>query len=60
MQMQPNCPPGVYKLRIEGSVGDRNSGFIFENETSLIFLRKQVSVFILISKPIYRQGMTGK
>ncbi|XP_064599225.1 CD109 antigen-like [Liolophura sinensis] len=50
--------PGQYKLRVIGSLGGTSTGFIFKNETDIEFGEKSVSVFIQLSKPIYRMGQT--
>ena len=57
--MQDNTQAGNYTLRIEGSINGGLSGNVFENETSIIFDPKQVSLFIQTSKPLYKQGQTG-
>ena len=35
------------------------AGFVFENETDLMFSTKQLSLFIETNKPLYRQGQLG-
>lgn len=55
--MPSNSQRGHYKLRVEGKTGD--SGNVFFNETDIGFDPKQASVFIQLSKPIYRQGQNG-
>ncbi|XP_048773201.1 CD109 antigen-like [Ostrea edulis] len=54
MKMPSNSQKGHYRLRVEGKVGD--SGNVFFNESDIGFDSKQASVFIQLSKPIYRQG----
>lgn len=56
--MPSNSQKGHYRLRVEGKVGD--SGNVFFNESDIGFDSKQASVFIQLSKPIYRQGQNGK
>ncbi len=53
--------PGKYKLRIEGTEAEIGvAGYLFENETSLIFDTKQLSVFIQLNKPFYKQGQRSR
>jgi hypothetical protein len=47
-----------YRLRVEGKVGDSKNAFF--NESDIGFDPKQASVFIQLSKPIYRQGQNGE
>lgn len=56
--MPSNSQRGRYKLRVEGKTGD--SGNVFFNETDIGFDPKQASVFIQLSKPIYKQGQNGR
>jgi hypothetical protein len=58
--MPGNAQKGNYILKLEGSEYGSTSGNIFYNETSLEFDPKQASLFIQLSKPIYRQSQTGK
>lgn len=58
VQMPSNSQRGHYKLRVEGKAGD--SGNVFFNETDIGFDPKQASVFIQLSKPIYKQGQNGR
>lgn len=51
--------PGNYTLRVAGYSDPALEGQIFSNDTELFFDTKQVSVFIQLSKPFYRQGQTG-
>ena len=51
--------PGNYTLRVAGYSDPALEGQIFSNDTELFFDTKQVSVFIQLSKPFYRQGHTG-
>ena len=60
LQMPGNAQKGNYILKLEGSEYGSTSGNIFYNETSLEFDTKQASLFIQLSKPIYRQSQTGK
>jgi len=61
VQVPNNAQAGNYTLRLEGSVNEATSaGYIFENETKLIFDSKQVSIFIEISKGLYMQGQEGE
>lgn len=52
--------PGNYTLRVAGYSDPSLEGQIFSNDTELFFDTKQLSVFIQLSKPFYRQGQTGK
>ncbi|KAJ8316214.1 hypothetical protein KUTeg_006228 [Tegillarca granosa] len=54
--MRSNAQEGNYFVRVEGQVETGTSGNIFENETAIEFSIKQASLFIQLSKPIYRQG----
>lgn len=58
MRMPGNAQKGNYILKLEGSEYGSTSGNIFYNETSLEFDPKQASLFIQLSKPIYRQSQT--
>lgn len=51
--------PGNYTLRMAGYSDASQLGQIFTNDTELFFDSKEVSVFIQLSKPFYRQGQTG-
>lgn len=51
--------PGNYTLRVAGYSDPNLLGQIFTNDTELFFDGKEVSVFIQLSKPFYRQGQTG-
>ncbi|CAH1797576.1 unnamed protein product [Owenia fusiformis] len=59
MQMPSNARPGNYTLRVEGTANGA-PGPVFFNETELLFDQKQVSVFIQLNKPFFRNGMTVK
>lgn len=52
--------PGNYTLRVAGYSDASLLGQIFTNDTELFFDGKEVSVFIQLSKPFYRQGQTGE
>ncbi|XP_069113947.1 CD109 antigen-like [Argopecten irradians] len=56
LHMPQNSQTGDYKLRVEGTIDGGSSGNVFENETSIEFHPKQASLFIQLSKPIFRQG----
>ncbi|KAK6185943.1 hypothetical protein SNE40_008070 [Patella caerulea] len=56
LQMPQNAPAGSYKLRLEGTLNGGISGYIFYNETDILFDTKQASMFIQMSKPLYKQG----
>ncbi|XP_046585013.1 LOW QUALITY PROTEIN: murinoglobulin-1-like [Haliotis rubra] len=56
LQMPQNAQAGQYRLRVEGTLNGGTSGYIFRNETDIEFDTKQASLFIQMSKPIYRQG----
>ncbi|XP_071092281.1 CD109 antigen-like [Haliotis cracherodii] len=58
LQMPQNAQAGQYRLRLEGTLNGGTSGYIFRNETDIEFDTKQASIFIQMSKPIYRQGQT--
>lgn len=57
--MPENSDGGNYTLRVEGTTDTGLGGYIFENETELIFDTKQCSLFIQVNKPFFRQGQTG-
>ena len=59
LQMLDTAEPGNYTMRIEGTTNEGLSGFIFQNETDIVFSPKRVSIFITTNKPIYSQGQTG-
>ena len=51
---------GNYTLRVDGSQnGGERYGFLFENETVLMFHPKRVSVFIQTDKAFYQKRETG-
>ena len=52
--------PGNYSIKVSGYSDVSLSGLVFTNETELFYENKQVSVFILTSKPFYNRGETGK
>jgi len=64
LDVPQGATPGNYSIRLEGmqktSVMANPTGFIFENETELIFSTKQLSLFIETNKPMYMQGQTVK
>nr|UCK81479.1 macroglobulin-complement related protein-like 1 [Arenicola marina] len=47
-----------YTLRVDGTLNGGLGGYIFENETELMFDAKQSSVFIETNKIFYRQAQT--
>ena len=51
--------PGNYSLIVSGFSDPDLKGQIFSNETELFFDKKQVSVFIIISKPFFNRGELG-
>lgn len=55
LQMPSNAKYGQYKLRIEGRLDELVSGNVFFNETDIEFTAKRASLFIQMSRPIYRQ-----
>jgi hypothetical protein len=57
--MPANAQPGSYTIKIEGMLNGGEGGYAFYNETKIDFDAKQASVFIQLSKPIYKQGQTG-
>ena len=59
-QIPENSQDGNYTLRVEGLHRDEGRyGFIFENETVLLFHPKRVSVFIQTDKAVYQKRETG-
>ncbi|XP_060595854.1 CD109 antigen-like [Ruditapes philippinarum] len=58
MLMPANAQPGSYTIKIEGMLNGGEGGYAFYNETKIDFDAKQASVFIQLSKPIYKQGQT--
>ncbi|KAL3859107.1 hypothetical protein ACJMK2_009340 [Sinanodonta woodiana] len=59
LYMPANAQAGNYQLRAEGTLMDGDgSGYIFINTTDLAFEPKQASLFIQLSKPIYKQQQT--
>ncbi|ESO98375.1 hypothetical protein LOTGIDRAFT_231429 [Lottia gigantea] len=54
--MPQNSQEGQYRLRVEGTLNGGISGYIFYNETDILFDTKQASLFIQMSKPLYKQG----
>ncbi|GFS03937.1 CD109 antigen [Elysia marginata] len=59
LKIPANASPGKYKLRLQGRLDALVSGSIFRNETDIEFSSKKVSVFIQMSRPLYRQQQTG-
>lgn len=58
--MPANAQSGHYKIKVEGMLDEEGAGgYAFFNETDINFDAKQASVFIQLSKPIYKQGQTG-
>ena len=46
--------PGNYTFRVEGMQdSDGRGGFVFQNETELLFHPKRVSVFMQTDQPVY-------
>ncbi|WAR12173.1 CPMD8-like protein [Mya arenaria] len=58
MLMPANAQAGRYKIKVEGMLDGGAGGYAFYNETDIAFDAKQASVFIQLSKPIYRQGQS--
>ena len=58
--MPANAQAGNYKLKVEGMLDGGNGGYAFYNESDIDFDAKQASCFIQLSKPIFRQGQTGR
>ncbi|BFZ13295.1 hypothetical protein BsWGS_16334 [Bradybaena similaris] len=56
LQMPTNSSDGQYRLRVEGKIDTEDGGNIWQNETDIEFSTKQASLFIQMSRPIYRQG----
>ena len=60
LQTPSKMTPGNYSIKVSGYSDVSLSGLVFTNETELFYENKQVSVFILTSKPFYNRGETGK
>ncbi|XP_067928326.1 CD109 antigen-like [Watersipora subatra] len=58
MLTRDSMSPGNYTLRVAGYSDSSQIGQIFSNDTELFFNGKEVSVFIQLSRPFYRQGQT--
>lgn len=58
--MPTNSSDGQYRLRVEGKIDTEDGGNIWQNETDIEFSTKQASLFIQMSRPIYRQGQMGE
>ena len=58
--MPHSALPGTYQLRVEGRLTEQGSGAVFSNQTTIEFSPKYVSLFIQMSKPIYKQQQKGK
>ncbi|XP_059162065.1 LOW QUALITY PROTEIN: C3 and PZP-like alpha-2-macroglobulin domain-containing protein 8 [Physella acuta] len=56
LQMPSNAPDGQYRIRVEGRLNEQDTGNIWANETDIDFSTKQASLFIQMSRPLYRQG----
>ena len=59
-QMPASAQEGHYKLRVEGRLQESDAGNIWQNETDIELYNKQASLFMQMSKPLYRQGQMGK
>ncbi|XP_005101040.1 CD109 antigen [Aplysia californica] len=55
LQMPQNALPGSYEFRVEGRLTTHGSGIVFTNQTRIEFSPKYISLFIQMSKPIYKQ-----
>ena len=60
MQMPSNAQNGKYQVKCEGILDTEAGGYVFYNVTDIPFDAKQASVFIQLSRPIYKQGQSGK
>ena len=58
-QMPANSQPGKYQLRVEGRLREEDSGNIWQNMTEIEYSSKQASLFIQMSRPLYKQGQQG-
>ena len=58
--MPASAQEGRYKLRVEGRLQESAMGNIWQNETDIELYNKQASLFMQMSKPLYRQGQMGK
>lgn len=58
MLMPANAQRGNYKVKVEGMLEGGKGGYAFYNETDIDFDAKQASLFIQLSKPIFKQGQT--
>uniref|UniRef100_A0A2M4B942 TEP1-F n=1 Tax=Anopheles marajoara TaxID=58244 RepID=A0A2M4B942_9DIPT len=58
MRVPPTSVVGEYKLRIEGSHDRDFGGYVFANETKLIFSQRSMTIFVQTDKPVYMQGET--
>ena len=58
-QMPANSQPGKYQLRVEGRLREEDSGNIWQNTTEIEYSSKQASLFIQMSRPLYKQGQQG-
>ncbi|GFO11263.1 Cd109 antigen-like isoform x3 [Plakobranchus ocellatus] len=56
LQMPSSAQEGNYKLRVEGRLEESDMGNIWENETDIELYNKQASLFMQMSRPLYRQG----
>ncbi|RUS75424.1 hypothetical protein EGW08_016803 [Elysia chlorotica] len=56
LQMPDSAQEGHYKLRVEGRLQESAMGNIWHNETDIELFNKQASLFMQMSKPMYRQG----
>lgn len=53
------APPGYYTMRVSGWAGGSGQGYIFQNETYVMFDMKQLSIFTVMSKTVYHQEQVG-
>lgn len=53
------APPGYYTMRVTGWAGGTGQGYIFQNETYVMFDTKQLSIFTVMSKTVYHQEQIG-
>lgn len=58
--MPTQLPPGEYKIRIEGDVGEGRGGSIFSSETQLSFSEKFLSILIQTNRHIYNGEQKSK
>ncbi|XP_005101039.1 alpha-1-inhibitor 3 isoform X2 [Aplysia californica] len=56
LQMPASSQHGKYQLRVEGRLRESDSGNIWQNTTDIHYSSKRASLFLQMSRPLYRQG----